>query len=316
MREVFRTVAQWLKAGTPCALGTLVQAVDSAPAPIGATVAVDGSGRVAGNIGAGCYESEIVDACSKTIEDGDFRLVPIDLSSTDEITGSPGCGGTLTIAVWKPLPAFAEQAEAIARGMHDVTVPLAQNQQFTIAAKQRICIVGATTLANEIARIGASLDFAATIVDPRPIFATADRMRDADEILAAWPGDALPRILPACRALIVVSHDPKFDLPALQAGLDSSVAYIGLLGSRRSQAARRAALAELGYTDAQLSRIHGPAGLDIGCGTPGQSALSILAHIVAESNNRSGTPLERTAGPIRASAQDDQAIVSTVSTSK
>lgn len=315
MREVFGTVAQWLRAGIPCALGTLVQAVDSAPAPIGATVAVDENGRVAGNVGAGCYESQIVEACRKVIEDGKFRIVPVDLSSADEITGSPGCGGTLTIALWKPLPAFAEQADAIVRGKQDVTVPLAQNHRFTIAAKQRMCIVGATTLANEIARIGAGLDFAATIVDPRPIFATADRMQHADEILVAWPEDCLPRILPACAALIVVSHDPKFDLPALRAGLDSSVPYIGLLGSRRSQAARRDALREMGFTGVQLSRIHGPAGLDLGCATPAQTALSILAHIVADANNRSGAPLDRTAGPIRASA-DDQSSASAVSISK
>lgn len=316
MREVFGTVAQWLKAGTPCALGTLVQAVDSAPAPIGATVAVDSSGRLAGNIGAGCYESEIVDACRKTLEDGKFRLMPIDLSSTDEISGSPGCGGVLTIAVWRPPASFAGQAEAIARGMHGVTVRLEQNQQFTIAAKRRICVVGATTLANEIARMGAGLDFAATIVDPRSVFATAQRLPDADEILAAWPGDVLPRILPACAALIVVSHDPKFDLPALQAGLDSDVPYIGLLGSRRSQAARRAALRGLGCSDAQLLRIHGPAGLDIGCATPAQTALSILAHVVADANGRSGAPLDRTAGPIRADARNDQPIASAVSMSK
>lgn len=316
MREVFGTVAHWLRAGIPCALGTLVQAVDSAPAPAGATIAVDQHGRVAGNTGAGCFESEIVQACSKTLEDGVFRIVPINLASVDELTGSAGCGGTLTIAVWKPLPGFAEQAEAIVRGTQDVTVLLPQNYQFTIAAKQRICIVGATTLANEIARIGAGLDYAATIVDPRPVFATAQRMQHADEIVVAWPDDCLPRILPGCAALLAVSHDPKFDLPALRAGLDSGVPYIGLLGSRRSQTARRAALGELGFTAAQISRIHGPAGLDIGCKTPAHTALSILAHIVADANSRSGAPLDQTNGPIRASAQNDQAIVSAVSISK
>ena len=302
MRDVFATIAQWLRSGVPCALGTLVQSFESAPAPIGTTVAVDESGRVAGNIGAGCYESDIVEACFKTIGDGAFRVLPINLSSTDEITGSAGCGGALQIAVWKPGARFAEDASAIARGVDDVTVQLPQGFEFTIPARRHICVAGATTLANEIARISRGLDFFVTVVDPRPVFASAERMRDADEVVMEWPDEYLPRALPTCDALVVISHDPKFDLPALRAGLHSGVPYIGLLGSRRSQASRRESLREDGFTDAELARIHGPAGFDVGGRTPGEVALSILAQLLAELNGRTGMPLESTAGPIHSSS--------------
>lgn len=302
MREVFATIAQWLEAGVPCAVGTLVQSYESAPAPIGTTVAVDETGRVAGNIGAGCYESDIVEACLKTIADGTFRMLPINLTSADEVTGSAGCGGALKVAVWKPVAAFAQEAYAIARGVDDVRVRLPEGFEFTIPAKRRICVVGATTLANEIARICRGLDFFVTVVDPRPVFASAERMRDADEVVMQWPDEYLPRALPACAALLAISHDPKFDLPALRAGLRSEVPYIGLLGSRRSQASRRESLREMGFADADLARIHGPAGFDLGGRTAGETALSILAQVVTELNERTGAALENTTGPIHSSS--------------
>lgn len=302
MRDVFATAARWLRDGVPCALGTLVQTYESSPAPIGTTIAVDDTGRIAGNIGAGCRESEIVETCLQTIVDGAFRVLPINLTSADEVTGSAGCGGSLKIAVWKPQERFADDAAAIARGAEDVTVHLPQGFAFTICAKRRLAIVGATTLAQAIAHLARPLDFFVTVVDPRPVFATVERMHDADEIVMEWPDEYLPRVLDTCAALLVISHDPKFDLPALRAGLHSTVPYIGLLGSRRSQAARRDSLREMDFGEAELSRIHGPAGLDLGGCTTAETALSMLAHIVAEANARTAAPLDRTAGAIHASS--------------
>lgn len=316
MRDVFATIAQWLGDGVPCALGTLVQSFESAPAPIGTTIAVDESGRIAGNIGAGCYESDIVEACLRTIADGSFRVLPINLSSADEITGSAGCGGALKIAVWKPVKEFAEDASAIVRGVQDVTVRLPEGFAFTIPARRRIVVVGATTLANQIAHMARALDFFTTVVDPRPAFATVERLHDADEVVMEWPDEYLPRALGTCAAVLVISHDPKFDLPALRAALNSRVPYIGLLGSRRSQASRRDSLREMGFGDADISRIHGPAGLDVGGRTAAETALSILAHVLADINRRTGAPLEKTGGPIHARAASDQSSAPAVSMSK
>ncbi len=300
MREVFATVARWLERGTPLALGTLVDTFESAPAPVGTTIAVDASGRIAGNIGAGCYEGDIVEACRQTIADAQFRLLRINLTDTDEITGTAGCGGALKIAVWKPDSAFVEEARAIARGLEDRTVNLEQGFQFSIRAKRRLVLAGATALAQEIAHMAKALDFFVTIVDPRPVFATAERLPDADELVLEWPDDYLPRVLDDTCALVILSHDPKFDLPALRSALRSDAPYIGLLGSRRSQAARRDALRDMGFDEAALARIHGPAGLDLGGHTTAQTALSILAQIVAVANLRSGGALEHTSNSIHA----------------
>lgn len=300
MRHVFATVAEWLRRGKPCALGTLVEAYDSAPAPIGTTIAVDESGRIAGNIGAGCHEGEIVEACQQTIHDGQTRELQINLTSADEIDGAPGCGGKLRIAVWKPALPFALAAQAIADGVQDVTVSIPDGFEFSVRAKRRLVLVGATSLAQEIAHMARALDFLVTVVDPRPFFATPERIPDASELVLEWPDEFLPRVLPTTAALVIVSHDPKFDLAALRCALQSDVPYIGLLGSRRSQAARRDALRELGFAEAQLARIHGPTGLDLGGSSASETALSILGQIVAAHNGRRGGPLDESLGAIHA----------------
>jgi xanthine dehydrogenase accessory factor len=299
VREVFATIAEWLEAGVPLALGTLVETFESSPAPVGTTVAVDAQGRIAGNIGAGCHEGEIVQACRQTIADGAFRVVGINLADNDEITGGAGCGGALKIAVWKPAAAFVRLARAIVRGADECTFALGS---FTVKypEKHRLVLVGATTLAQETARLAKSLDFFVTVIDPRPIFATRERLPDADRLVLEWPDEVLPLELTRASAVVVLSHDPKFDIPALACALRSKVQYIGLLGSRRSQTARRDALRELGVDESSFARIRGPVGLDLGGETTAETALSILAQIVAESHARDGGPLDKTPGAIHA----------------
>lgn len=311
MREVFAIAAQWLSEDIPCSLGTLVETYESAPSPIGTTIAVDSGGRIAGNIGAGCYESDIIAACLQTMADGVFRIVPINLTSTDEITGTAGCGGALKVAVWKPDESFRHVAWEIARGKNDVVLPLPEGFKCTIEAKHRLAIVGATSLAQEIARMARALDFFVSVIDPRPLFATHERIPDADELVLQWPDEYLSSILSRDTAIVVISHDPKFDLPALHCALRSDAGYIGLLGSRRSQAARRDALRDMGFGEHELARIHGPVGLDLGGHTAGETALSILAEMLAVRNGRTGAPLDTIAGAIH-----ERSSVSAVSTSK
>lgn len=292
MRDVFALAARWLREEKPFALATLTAVHESSPSPIGTTVAVSEDGEVAGNIGAGCYESDVVEGCRETLRDGRLRRFAIDLSSTDEITGTAGCGGTIEIVTWIPQRSFLESEAAIARGDADVTVRVAEDIAFTVPAKARLVVVGATALAQAISRFARLIDFYVTVVDPRPVFATRERIPDPDELIIEWPDSYLERMLNSRVAVVVVSHDPKFDLPALQTALASDAWYVGLLGSRRSQAARRDALRALGTSDDELARIHGPIGLDLGGETPAETALSILAQIVASRNGRSGTPLD------------------------
>jgi xanthine dehydrogenase accessory factor len=142
------------------------------------------------------------------------------------------------------------------------------------------------------------MDVRVTVVDPRPAFATEARLPDAHAIVRAWPDDYLPLALSSQTAIVVLSHDPKFDLPALRCALRSDAPYIGLLGSRRAQASRRAALRAEGFDDAAIARIRGPVGLDIGGTTTAETAISILAEIVAQRSGRDGRPLQAREGAI------------------
>jgi xanthine dehydrogenase accessory factor len=305
VRDVFAAVAGWRAAGTPFALATLIDVRNAAPAPLGATMAVTIDGKIAGDIGAGCYEGEIVDAAMSTAADGTEHVLEIDLTSDDVVSGGSGCGGFLVVVTWRPGADFGATVDAIVAGRSESAFTVAyewhgERHEFTtrVPARRELLVVGGTVLAQEIASIAARLDFRTIVVDPRPAFATADRLPDVDEIIVAWPEDVLPAILGENTPLLVISHDPKLDLPALSAGLNSDAPYIGLLGSRRAQSGRRSALRADGFDDVALARIHGPAGLDLGGVTMAETAISILAEIVADARGRSGGSLLHREGTI------------------
>ena len=150
-----------------------------------------------------------------------------------------------------------------------------------------IVIVGAVHIAVPLVSLAQTLGFYIRIVDARSAFATRDRFPTADELIVAWPQDALAaEKLGPQHHVVILSHDPKFDLPALQIALRSRASYVGLIGSRATQAKRQTALREAGFGDAELARIHGPVGLDLGGREPAEIALAILAEIVAARHGR------------------------------
>jgi xanthine dehydrogenase accessory factor len=131
--------------------------------------------------------------------------------------------------------------------------------------------------------------------------ATRERIPSAGELLVAWPDEALAQLEPdAATAVVVLTHEERFDVPALAGALASEAFYVGALGSRRTQARRRERLQETGVTEAQLGRIAGPAGLDLGAEAPAETALSILAEIVAAAAGRAGGRLAASGGRIHA----------------
>lgn len=305
LRNVFAVVADWLEQNRSFALGTLVALRQAAIAPVGTTIAVDEQGCVLGNIGAGCHEAEIVEACLQTAGDGRTRRLDINLRD-DEVTGVADCGAAMRIVTWCPRLAFRNEARAIAVGECDVRLNLAYDEadgsrvafEHVFAAKETLILVGATALAADLARLARHLDFNVIVVDPRPAFATKERVPDASEIVREWPGDYLPHALSERTSIVMLSHDSKFDLPGLACALHSNAPYIGLLGSRRSQAARRASLRADGFDERALARINGPAGLDLGGVTPAQTALSILAELVALRHGGEGSSLRTLQGTI------------------
>jgi xanthine dehydrogenase accessory factor len=155
-----------------------------------------------------------------------------------------------------------------------------------------VVIVGAVHIAQALAPMVRLAGFDALVVDPRRGFATADRFAGIP-LLVEWPDEALARIgLGRRTAVVTMTHDPKIDDPALAAALRSEAFYVGSLGSKKTQAARRERLRAMGLGEAQLDRIHGPVGLPIGAVSPGEIAVSILSEIVA----RLRRPAEARAG--------------------
>ncbi|HEY3919238.1 MAG TPA: XdhC family protein [Stellaceae bacterium] len=145
----------------------------------------------------------------------------------------------------------------------------------------RCFVVGAVHIAQPLARLSAELGYKVTVVDPRTAFATDARFPEI-ELSTEWPDEALSRLKPDKRsAVITLTHDPKLDDPALAEALKSAAFYIGALGSRKTHAARLRRLAELGFQQADLDRIHGPVGLNIGAISPAEIAVAILGQVTA-----------------------------------
>jgi len=148
-----------------------------------------------------------------------------------------------------------------------------------------LVIVGAVHIAMPLVTLAQTLSFRVRLIDARRVFATRERFPTVDEMIIAWPQNALKaEDLGPQHYVVILSHDPKFDLPALRIALRSRASYVGLLGSRVTQAKRRAALQEEGFSEAELARIRGPVGLDLGGREPAEIALAILAQIVAVRN--------------------------------
>jgi xanthine dehydrogenase accessory factor len=167
------------------------------------------------------------------------------------------------------------------------------------APRPRMIVFGAIDFAAAVARVGAFLGYRVTVCDARPAFATAARFPDPDEVIVEWPHRYLARTGVDERTVVcVLTHDPKFDVPLLEIALRRPLAYVGAMGSRRTNADRLARLRELGLSEDELSRLHAPIGLDVGARTPEETAVSIAAEIIATRWGGSGVQLRAADGPI------------------
>ena len=157
----------------------------------------------------------------------------------------------------------------------------------------RLLVYGAIDTAEALCRAAGLLGWRTIVADARARFATRERIPSADELLVAWPEEAIEQVQPDLgTAIVVLTHDDKFDLPMLRAALASDAFYVGALGSRRNQERRRGLLRDAGVSEAELERISGPCGLDVGAESPAETALSMLAEILAARAGRSGGRLK------------------------
>jgi xanthine dehydrogenase accessory factor len=171
----------------------------------------------------------------------------------------------------------------------------------SFAPPPRLIVFGAIDFASAVARIGKFLGFHVIVCDARPIFATATRFPEADEIVVDWPHRYLERAeVDASTSLCVLTHDPKFDIPLLVAALETPAAYIGAMGSRRTHEDRLRRLREEGVSPASLGRLRSPIGLDLGARTPEETAVSIAAELIATTWGGTGMALTDTTAPIHA----------------
>jgi xanthine dehydrogenase accessory factor len=181
------------------------------------------------------------------------------------------------------------------------------------APRPRMLVFGAIDFAAAVAQQGSFLGYRVTVCDARPVFATPARFPGVEEVVVDWPHRYLTTQVAAgavdARTVVcVLTHDPKFDVPLLEVALRlPEVAYVGAMGSRRTHHDRLDRLREAGLTEAELSRLHSPIGLDLGARTPQETAVSIAAEIIARRWGGGGRPLTETAGPIHAEAVTDGA---------
>ena len=192
---------------------------------------------------------------------------------------------------------LAEHAEELIRGARNRTLEVAGRKVFAevYGPPPRLLVYGAVDLAEALSAAAKLLGWRTIVADARPKFATRERMSSADELIVEWPEQAFAQVRPDHgTAIVILTHDDKFDLPALELALASDAFYVGLIGGRRNQAKKRDRLREAGHDEEALERISGPCGLDLGADSVPETALSILAEALAARNGRAGGPLKET----------------------
>lgn len=193
---------------------------------------------------------------------------------------------------------------------------------WSSAPPPRLIIFGAIDFAAALAEVGAFIGYRVTVCDARPIFATTARFPKADEVVVEWPHEYLCREAAVGRidgrtAVCVLTHDAKFDVPALEVALRlPSIGYVGAMGSRRTHTDRMSRLRDIGLSSGELSRLCSPIGLDIGASTPQETALSIATEIVARRSGATGIALGELSGPIHAALRPFESTARSTSESR
>ncbi len=304
---------EWHRAGKGAALATVVETWGSAPRRVGAVLAVSGDGDLAGSVSGGCVEGAVVTEAFEALETGESRLLTYGVSDDDAFAVGLACGGTISIKL-QPIGAEHGLPESVladlvaaraARRPVAYVVDTKTWERRVVGAEAyperfrmdrsgfdedgatfvaihnpplRMAIVGAVHIAQALSPIARLAGYDPLIVDPRPAFATQARF-PGDTVMDAYPDEVLSDKLDSRTALVLLTHDPKIDDPALEIGLRSGVFYIGALGSTRTHAKRVQRLSEKGFTEDEIARIHAPVGLDIGAATPSEIAVAVMAEI-------------------------------------
>ena len=313
---ILELALEYVEQGHPVALATVVETWGSSPRPVGAQLAIRGDGVFMGSVSGGCVEGAVVGEAQEALQDGKCRLLEYGVSDEEVFAVGLACGGNIRVlvepigiglgpsvavlqylaglrAARKPV-AYCVDLESWDRAFvqpddpeHDLTDRFAKDRSGVEGSvfcqiynpPLRLALVGAVHIAQTLVPLARMAGYEVTLIDPRESFASKARFPD-QPVVSEWPDEALRALKPDARtAVVTLSHDPKIDTPALEVALRSEAFYIGALGSRRTHGKRVSALTDLGFEAAQIDRIHGPVGLNIGAATPAEIAPSIMAEI-------------------------------------
>jgi xanthine dehydrogenase accessory factor len=335
VREILPELDRWRARGDRIALARVVATRRSAPRPVGSKLIVSETGELAGSVSGGCVESEVVEAAREVLAGGEPRLLTFGISDDLALSVGLPCGGEIDVWVSEPDPELLGRlgdvarredravdyidlddaterlvlegdnpvADEVIRGGHSKVIELHGRRLFAdiFGPPPRLLVYGAVDTADALCAAARGLGWHTIVADARGRFATPERLPNAHEILVAWPEETLAQVQPDHgTAVVVLTHDDKFDVPMLVGTLTTDAFYVGALGSRRNQERRREKLLQAGIDESALERISGPAGLDIGAHSPAETAVSILAEIMAVRASRDGGRLKEASGRIHA----------------
>ncbi len=304
---------EWVEAGRAAALATVIETWGSAPRRVGAQMVVSGNGEMEGSVSGGCVEGTVVVEALESLEDGVTKVLEYGVSDGDAFAVGLACGGTIRVLVepvgrngmsedlLRALVAHRAAREQVAYevtldGSHRRLVRDGHADRFRMDTSGvsedgatfigihnpplRLAVVGAVHIAQALVPMARIAGFDPVVIDPREAFGSPARFPDA-KVLNDWPDAAMEQVgVDARTALVLLTHDPKLDDPALHIALRSDAFYIGALGSTRTHAARLERLAAAGFVPEETARINGPVGLDIGAAGPAEIAVSVLAQII------------------------------------
>ena len=305
--QVLKTASTWLHAGNRVIMATVVKTWGSAPRPIGALTAIRDDGLVIGSVSGGCVEDDMIDRVRRgDVVEAKPVTTRYGVSAEEARRFGLPCGGTLEL-VLEPLTAESRIDELLARvESHELVVrrldmdsgavtlaPGLWSDQLAFDGKTlttvhgprwRLLIIGGGQLSQYLAQMAQGLDYHVTVCDPREEYAGGWQVAGVD-FRRGMPDDVVLEMnLDGHSAIVTLTHDPKLDDMALLEALKSPAFYIGAIGSRRNNDARRKRLAEFDLSREEIARLHGPVGLKIGSRTPPEIAIAILAEMTAIRN--------------------------------
>jgi len=304
MREVLSELNEWARAGEDIALATVVETWGSSPRPLGSKMVVTRSGKMAGSVSNGCIEGAVFEEAQKVLKSAQPKVAAFGVADDVAFEVGLACGGHIEVfvqplaPVHKTLMAMLGRNEPATLRTNLVTgeaelsagappgSELARREGDWFVEPFRrpahLVIVGAIHIAIPLHRLAKLMGYRVTVVDARSKFATKERFPEADELIVSWPDEAMAKLtLDNSTYVVILTHDPKFDLPALRSVLGKDVGYIGAIGSRKTNQNRFDVLRGEGFSEEQLSMVHGPVGLDLGGRGAEETALGILAEITA-----------------------------------